>query len=92
MAEKVEKQVGLQLTPHQVVVRPLVTEKGVHKSTRHNRYAFEVHPMATKSEIKAAIEDLFNVKVTFRQGVAESFWCRGQKVVEEGDCQVESRA
>ena len=64
MADKVEKQLGLQLTPHQVVVRPLVTEKGVHKSTRHNRYAFEVHPMATKSEIKAAIEDLFNVKVT----------------------------
>ncbi len=54
---------GLQLTPHQIVIRPLVTEKGVHKSTRANRYAFEVHPAATKTEIKAAVEDLFNVKV-----------------------------
>jgi large subunit ribosomal protein L23 len=54
---------GLQLTPHQVVIRPLITEKGVHKSTRSNRYSFEVHPTATKTEIKAAVEDLFNVKV-----------------------------
>ena len=51
------------LTPHQVVLRTLVTEKGVHKATRHNRYAFEVNPLADKTDIKAAIEELFNVKV-----------------------------
>jgi large subunit ribosomal protein L23 len=51
------------LTPHQIVYRPLVTEKGVHKATRQNRYAFEVSPLATKTQIKHAIEELFNVKV-----------------------------
>lgn len=53
----------LELTPHQVILRPLVSEKGIHKATRNNRYAFEVHPIATKTEIKLAIEELFNVKV-----------------------------
>lgn len=54
----------LQLTPHQIILRPLVSEKGIHKATRNNRYAFEVHPVATKTEIKHAVEELFNVKVT----------------------------
>jgi large subunit ribosomal protein L23 len=61
MAAVVERK--LELTPYQVVVKPLVSEKGVHQATRHNRYGFEVHPQATKDEIKAAIEELFNVKV-----------------------------
>jgi large subunit ribosomal protein L23 len=55
---------GLKLEPHQVVIRPLVTEKGTHQSTRHNAFCFEVHPLATKTEIKRAIETLFPVRVT----------------------------
>jgi large subunit ribosomal protein L23 len=51
------------LAPHQIVVRPLVTEKGMHRSTRYNAYAFEVNRMATKDDIRKAIEELFNVKV-----------------------------
>ena len=51
------------LTPQQVVIKPLVTEKGIHKASRHNRYVFEVNPMATKDQIKASIQELFNVKV-----------------------------
>jgi len=54
----------LKLSPHQVVLRPLVTEKGMHRSTRFNQYAFEVNPIADKEEIKNAVEELFNVKVT----------------------------
>lgn len=54
---------SLQLEPHQVVVRPLVTEKGTHQSTHHNAYCFEVHPAATKTQIRAAIESLFPVRV-----------------------------
>ncbi len=54
---------SLELTPHQIVLRTLVTEKGVHKATRQNRYAFAVNPLADKPAIKAAIEELFNVKV-----------------------------
>ncbi len=51
------------LAPHQIIVRPLVTEKGMHRSTRHNAYAFEVNRMATKDDIRRAVEELFHVKV-----------------------------
>src|SRR5215471_11130937 len=54
---------GVALKPHQIVLRPLVTEKGTHVSTRHNAYAFEVHSLATKSDIKQAVEALWNVRV-----------------------------
>jgi large subunit ribosomal protein L23 len=58
------QKLGVQLSVHQVIVRPLVTEKGVHKATRHNQYSFEVNPLATKYDIRDAIEELFNVTVT----------------------------
>src|SRR5207249_9175516 len=54
---------GLDLKPYQVILRPLVTEKGTHQSTRYNAYTFQVNPLATKSQIKAAVEELFHVKV-----------------------------
>ena len=54
---------GPVLEPYQVVIRPLITEKATHISERHNAYTFEVSPLATKTEIKHAIETLFNVKV-----------------------------
>ena len=53
----------LALAPHQVVLRPLVTEKGMHRSTRLNQYAFEVSPLADKDLIKQSVETLFNVTV-----------------------------
>lgn len=51
------------LQPHQILLRPLVTEKGVHRATRNNQYAFEIHPDATKHDVRGAIESLFNVRV-----------------------------
>jgi len=54
---------GLDLRPYQVVLRPLVTEKGTHQSTRYNAYAFQVNPIATKDQIKEAVEELFHVRV-----------------------------
>ena len=51
------------LVPHQIILRPLVTEKGMHRSTRYNAYAFEVHRDATKDDVRRAVEELFNVKV-----------------------------
>jgi large subunit ribosomal protein L23 len=51
------------LAPHQVIVRPLVTEKGMHRATRHNAYSFEVVPEATKADIRRAVEEMFSVKV-----------------------------
>ena len=54
---------GLTLKPYQVLIRPLVTEKGTHQSTRYNAYTFMVNPLATKEQIKAAVQELFNVRV-----------------------------
>jgi large subunit ribosomal protein L23 len=54
---------GIILDPHQVILRPLVTEKGMHKAERINQYAFEVNPRADKEAIRQAVEGLFDVKV-----------------------------
>jgi large subunit ribosomal protein L23 len=53
----------LTLEPHQIILRPLVTEKGMHRSTRNNAYAFEVHKLATKADVRRAVEELFDVTV-----------------------------
>ncbi len=53
----------LNLEPYQIIIRPLLTEKSLHKSERLNQYAFEVHPRAGKADIRRAVEELFNVKV-----------------------------
>lgn len=45
-----------------LVRRPIVTEKAT-RLMEENKYTFEVTPEATKPAIKAAIEDLFQVKV-----------------------------
>jgi large subunit ribosomal protein L23 len=47
----------------QIILRPLVTEKGVEAATRINTYQFEVAREANKAEIKAAVERIFKVKV-----------------------------
>ncbi len=51
------------LESHQVLLRPLVTEKGVHRASRNNQYAFQIHRDATKLDVKEAVEELFDVKV-----------------------------
>ena len=61
-APKYERS-GPKLEPYQVILRPMITEKATHLSERHNAYTFEVNPLATKTEIKSAIEVLFHVKV-----------------------------
>jgi len=54
---------GIQLEPHQVIFRPLVTEKGVHQAEKLNAYAFEVHPYATKQDVRKAVQALWDVRV-----------------------------
>jgi large subunit ribosomal protein L23 len=53
----------LSLEPYQVILRPLVTEKGFHKAERYNQYAFEVNRLASKEDIRQAVEEMFDVKV-----------------------------
>jgi large subunit ribosomal protein L23 len=62
MARDVTKT-DLNLAPHQIIFRPLVTEKGMHKANRNNAYAFEVNRLAGKEDIRKAVEELFDVKV-----------------------------
>ncbi len=45
-----------------LVRRPIVTEKAT-RLMEENKYTFDVTLQATKPEIRAAIEDLFQVKV-----------------------------
>ncbi|HEX8556415.1 MAG TPA: 50S ribosomal protein L23 [Sphingomonas sp.] len=47
-----------------VIIKPLITEKSTHQANTRNTYAFHVHPRADKTEIKGAVEKLYNVKVT----------------------------
>ena len=56
---------GLSLEPCQVIIRPVVTEKSTSQSQedRLNAYTFEVHLEATKTQIRAAVEELFDVRV-----------------------------
>ncbi|MCW6035116.1 50S ribosomal protein L23 [Spirulina subsalsa FACHB-351] len=46
-----------------LIIKPIVTEKAT-LLLEQNKYVFDVVLKATKPEIKAAIESLFNVKVT----------------------------
>ncbi len=55
--------VKLTLEPHQVILRPIVTEKGYAKAEHENTYFFEVSVLANKKQIKEAVEVLFDVKV-----------------------------
>ena len=50
-------------SPYQVVLRPLLTEKGTRLKEAGNHYLFQVARTANKIEIKQAIEQLFKVTV-----------------------------
>ncbi len=47
-----------------IIRRPLLTEKMSRLEESERKYAFEVHPASNKHEIKAAVEQQFDVKVT----------------------------
>jgi large subunit ribosomal protein L23 len=51
------------MTIHEVLRRPLVTEKGQDKKDNQRTLCFEVKSEANKTQVKAAVEKLFKVKV-----------------------------
>lgn len=53
----------LKLEPYQVILRPIVTEKGFDLAEKQNIYSFEVSKMANKTTVREAVETLFDVKV-----------------------------
>lgn len=49
---------------HQIVVRPMITEKSSAAWQDRKEYVFEVHPDASKGQIRAALQQHFGVTVT----------------------------
>jgi len=67
--------------PRKVILEPAVTEKSTHLAERENKkgepqnaYVFHVARLATKIEIRQAIEAIFNVKVIS----VKTLWRRGK--------------
>ncbi len=48
---------------HEIIKRPLITEKSTRQKEKENQIAFIVDPKANKVEIRQAVEKLFKVKV-----------------------------
>lgn len=55
-------QIAKNKDPRDIIVRPIVSEKS-YSLIDQGKYTFEVHPEANKTEIKAAIEKIFDVRV-----------------------------
>ncbi|MFT4286337.1 50S ribosomal protein L23 [Nocardioides sp.] len=54
---------NLHKDPRDILLAPVVSEKS-YNLLDQNKYTFLVHPSANKTEIKIAVEKVFNVKVT----------------------------
>ena len=52
----------MSLQPGQVLIAPVVSEKS-YGQIAQNRYTFKVHQDAHKTQIRQAVEELFDVKV-----------------------------
>jgi large subunit ribosomal protein L23 len=49
-------------SPQDIIVKPIITEKSM-EDMAENKYTFAVDKKANKSEVKKAIETIFDVKV-----------------------------
>jgi len=54
----------MSLHPGEILIRPVVSEKSYEQIQHRNRYTFQVHKDAHKTQIRQAVEELFEVKVT----------------------------
>jgi len=73
-----------KLANYDIIIAPMVTEKTTQALEKNNQVVFKVRREATKPEIKAAVEQLFNVKVkavntSVRKGKRKSF--RGRSAI-----------
>ncbi|MHC4356351.1 MAG: 50S ribosomal protein L23 [Planctomycetota bacterium] len=48
---------------YNIIIRPLITEQGMHFANIKGAYSFEVHKKANKTQIKNAVERIYSVKV-----------------------------
>ena len=77
------KSGGPKLDAHQIVIRPLITEKGTHQSTHKAAYPFEVNPWSTKDEIKGAKGDVCTAAIKRTTSVVLTDWDSFVKYVVE---------
>ena len=47
-----------------VIIRPLITEQGMHLANTKGAYSFEVNKKANKAQIRGAVERIYGVKVS----------------------------
>lgn len=52
----------MNLHPRQVLIAPVVSEKS-YSLIEENKYAFRIHDRAHKTQVRQAVEELFDVKV-----------------------------
>jgi len=52
----------MSLHPNEVLLAPVVSEKS-YSLIEDNKYSFRVHPEAHKTQVRQAVEQLFDVKV-----------------------------
>ncbi|HZB82403.1 MAG TPA: 50S ribosomal protein L23 [Rubrobacteraceae bacterium] len=51
------------MDPHQIIIRPVISEKSYNLIETQNQYTFQVDRRANKNQIKCAVEEAFDVKV-----------------------------
>jgi large subunit ribosomal protein L23 len=51
------------LEDYNIIIRPLITEQGMHFANTKGAYSFEVNRGANKSQIKKAVEKIYGVRV-----------------------------
>ncbi len=85
------------MVAHDIIIRPVLTEKS-NDGVNAKRYAFMVDPRADKVQIKAAVEEVFDVKVESvnvvnvrgklkRQGRTQGYTSKGKKAYVTLDAQ-----
>jgi len=52
------------MKPREIILRPIITEKTTFMQERENTVCFEVDRRANKIQVRKAVEELFDVKVT----------------------------
>jgi large subunit ribosomal protein L23 len=53
---------AVQKDPRDIIIKPIISEKS-YSLIDEGKYTFEVDPRSNKTEIKQAIESIFNVKI-----------------------------
>ena len=64
----------MSLHPNEVLLAPVVSEKS-YSLIEERKYSFRIHPDAHKTQVRQAVEELFDVKVervNIAQGAAEA--------------------